>query len=94
MHSGNVSRIGNRYAQVYLTEFGLSRSHPIKKNVDAHENLSIFFKINGVPPKMVMYGSKEQTLGSFRKKCQEEDCYINQTDKYSPWKLQSEGNIR
>ena len=30
----------------------------------------------------------------FRKKYQEEDCHINQTEPYSPWKLQSEANIR
>ena len=41
-----------------------------------------------------MDGSKEQTLGSFRKKCQEADCNIKQMDPYSPWQLQAEGNIR
>ena len=34
---------------------------------DAHEILSLFFKKDYVPPKMVMCASKEQTLGSFRK---------------------------
>ena len=42
---------------------------------------------------MVMDGSKEQTLGSFRKKCPEADVHINQTKLYSPWQLQAEGNI-
>ena len=30
----------------------------------------------------------------FRNKCQDADCHINQTEPYSPWKFQAEGNIR
>ena len=45
----------------------------MKRKVDAHETLSLLFNRYGVPPKMVMDGSKEQTLGSFRKECQEAD---------------------
>ena len=44
--------------------------------------------------KMVMDGSKEQTLGLFRKKFQETDFHIKQTDPYSSWKLQAEETIR
>ena len=43
---------------------------------------------------MVMDGSKEQTLGSFRKKCQDPDLHIKHTETYSTWKLQAGGNIR
>ena len=68
MQEGTVSRIINWYAQVYLTEFGWSRAHSIKKKGYAHETLYLFFKIDGVPPKMVMDGLKEQTLGSFSEK--------------------------
>ena len=39
----------------------------MKSRGDAHENLSLFFKRDGVLPKMVIDGSKEQTLVSFRK---------------------------
>ena len=39
----------------------------MKKKGDVHEKLSLFFKRDGVLPKMVMDGSKDQTLGSFRK---------------------------
>ena len=82
------------YAQVCSTEFGWSRAHMMKRKGDSHESLSLFFNRDGVPPKMVMYGSKEQTLGSFRKKCQEADVNINQIYTYYPWKLQAEGGIR
>ena len=59
MQAGNVSRRGNRYAQVYSTEFGWSRAHPMKRKGDAHENLYLLFKRDGVLPNVVMDGSKE-----------------------------------
>jgi hypothetical protein len=34
---------------------------------------------------LIMDGSKEQTLGRFKKKCQDADCRIKQTKPYSPW---------
>ena len=34
----------------------------MKRKEDAHETLSLFFKRDGVPPKMAMNGSKEQNL--------------------------------
>ena len=41
-----------------------------------------------------MDGSKEQTLGFFRNKCQEAGCHMNQTELYSTCKLQAKGDIR
>ena len=55
------------YAKVYSTKFRWSVEHPMKRKGYEHETLSLLFKRDGVPPKMVMYGSKEQILGSFRK---------------------------
>ena len=43
---------------------------------------------------MVMDVSKDQTLGSFMKKCQETVFHIKQIEPYSPWQLQTEENIR
>ena len=63
MQSGSVSRRRDWYAQVYSTEFGWSRAHPMKRKGDAHDTLYLFFKRHGVLPKMVMDESKEQTLG-------------------------------
>ena len=94
MQEGNVLRRENRYAKVYSTKFGWSRAHPTKRKADAHETLYVFIKRDGVPPKIVIYGSKEQYLGSFSRKCQEEGFHIKQTNTYSQWKLQTEENIR
>ena len=41
-----------------------------------------------------MYGSKEITLRSIRKKFQEAHFHIKQTDPFYPWQIQSEGTIR
>ena len=49
----------------------------MKRKGGAHETPSLFFNREGVPLKMVLYVSKEKTLGPFRKKCQEEDFHIN-----------------
>ena len=65
----------------------------MKKKGDAHETLSLFFNRDGVPPNMVMDVSKYQTLGYFSNKCQEAYCHMNDTDPYSPCKLQAEGTI-
>jgi len=40
----------------------------MKLKSDAHDSLSLLFQRDGVPPKMLMDGSKEQTLGRFKKK--------------------------
>ena len=54
MQAGNFSRIVDLYAQVYLTGFGWSRAHEMKKKGCGHDTLSLFFKRNFVPPNMVM----------------------------------------
>ena len=66
----------------------------MKRKGDAHETLYLFFKRDGVPLKIVMNGSKKQTLGFFRKKCQESDCHIKWMDPYSSWQLQADRTIR
>ena len=43
---------------------------------------------------MIMDGSKEQTMGKFRKKFQLADVHIRQTEPYSPWQNDAEGAIR
>ena len=61
---------------------------------EAHESLSLLFHRDGVPPMMVFDGSKEQTLGNFKRKLREADCHARQTEPYSPWQNAAEGCIR
>jgi hypothetical protein len=57
----------------------------MKLKSDAHDSLSLLCQRDGAPGKMIMDGSKEQTLVRFKKKCQDADCCIKQTEPYSPW---------
>jgi hypothetical protein len=59
----------------------------------AHETLSLLFHRDGVPPTMVLDGSKEQTNGDFMRKLREADCHARQTEPYS-WQQAAEGCIR
>ena len=60
----------------------------------AHDALSIFLKNEGVPPVMVMDGSKEQLLGEFCRKRKEANCHQSQIEPYSPWMNACETQIR
>jgi hypothetical protein len=42
---------------------------------------------------MILDGSKEQTLGNFKRKLREADCHARQTEPYSPWQQAAEGCI-
>ena len=66
LKAGTKFRRGNLYAQVYATPFHWCRAHPMKEKSEAHETLSLVFQRDGVPPKMIMDGAKEQVQGQFR----------------------------
>ena len=46
------------------------------KKGDAQEALSLFFQWYGVPPKIIVDGSKEQNLGGFKRKIAEAGCHL------------------
>jgi hypothetical protein len=94
MFAGMPSRSGNKCAQVYSTSFGWARAHPMTRKGEAHETLSLLFHRDGVPPTMVLDGSKEQTKGDFKRKLCEADCHARQTEPYSLWQQAAEGCIR
>ena len=94
MKAGTLSRRKNLYAQVYTTGFHWCRANPMRAKSDAHDTLSLLFQRDGVPPTMVMDGSKEQTLGKFKKKLQEAQCKMKQTEPHSPWQNAAESAIR
>ena len=73
--AGTPSKQGHKYTQVYCTSFGWTRAHPMKQKGEAHETLSLLFHCDGIPPVMILDGSKEQTLGEFRRKLRQADCH-------------------
>ena len=50
------------------------------KKGDVHEALSLLFQHDGVPPKIIFDGSKEQTLGTFKHKVSEAGCHLRRTE--------------
>ena len=56
------SKRGNKYVEVFVTNFGWLRAFPMAKNGDAHKALSLLFQRDGVPLKMIFDVSKENTL--------------------------------
>jgi hypothetical protein len=88
------SRRKNTCAEVFVHRNGWKRAYPMKTKSQAHEALSLLFAREGVPAKLIVDGSKEQTLGKFRQKAREADCYIHTTEPYTPHSNAAEGGIR
>ena len=79
------SKRGNTCAQIFSHPSGWCRAFPCVKKSHTHEGFSLIFKRYGVPNEMVIDGSKEQSLGEFKRKCRECSCHIKQIEPYSHW---------
>jgi hypothetical protein len=74
-----LSRQHNKAAQICSTDFGFVRAFPMKKESEAHEDLSLLFHRDGVPNVTVMNGSNAQTEGYFKG----ETVYISTIAEYA-----------
>jgi hypothetical protein len=54
MFSGTESKNGNKCCQVFATNFGWARAHPLKQKGETHEALLLMFKQDGIPPEMIL----------------------------------------
>ena len=93
LNYGIVLNRGNNYGQSYCTSYGWSRCHPMVHKREVCYTLSLMLKFDGVPPKMIVDKSKEQSLGAFTRKCREFECHIVNKKLYSPWSHMDEGCI-
>ena len=66
--SGTASQRGHKYAQVFATSYGWSRTIPMTKKSDSPFALDRLFRHEGVPPEIIMNGFMEQNLGHFARK--------------------------
>ncbi len=94
MFSNMYSCWNNKGAQVFTSDFGWVQVNPMKTKGDVHEALSLIFPCEGIPPSMVIDGSKEQTLGKFCWKLIDACCQLKQTKPYSPWQNAAEREIK
>eukprot|EP00804_Cyclotella_cryptica_P025829 CCRYP_002699-RA/>CCRYP_002699-RA protein AED:0.25 eAED:0.20 QI:0/-1/0/1/-1/1/1/0/678 len=85
---------GYKMAQIFASDFGWSRCYPMTCKSEAHEALGLLFAREGVPPKMIVDGTKEMKMGEFAWKCKEAHCYLWSTEPYSPWSNSTEREIR
>ena len=65
----------------------------IQKKSEAHYTLSIIFNCYGVPLKMVVENSKEESLVEFACKCREDECLLVNNEPICPGLIFSEGCI-
>ena len=70
-----ASQRGHKLAQVFATSYGWSRTIPMTKKSDTHFALDSLFRHEGVPPEIIMDGSKEQNLGDFARKLRDDGCH-------------------
>ena len=66
----------------------------MKRKGEAHETLLLLFHCDGVPPSKIADNPKEQILGEFKRKLNEANCNLRQTEPHSPWMQAAEGCIR
>jgi hypothetical protein len=55
--------------------------------------LLLMFKCDGVLPKMILDGSKEQVKGVFKRKLIGVNCHMHITEPYPPWQQAAEACI-
>jgi hypothetical protein len=94
MYSTILSRQKNKAAHICCTYFGFVRAFPLKKEKEAHGDLSLIFHRDGVPNGMVMVGSKAQFEVEFRRKLRDAGCHIKQTEPHTQSSNVGEGAVR
>ncbi len=84
----------NKCAKIFSSNFGWSCAYPMKTKEGAHDALFLVFQHEGVPPLMVIDGSKELTLGRFCQKLCNASCKQKTTEPYLPWQNVTEMEIK
>ena len=84
----------NKYAEVFTTHFVWAQFYPMKTKGGSHEALLLISQRTGVLDHLIVDGSKEQVLGSFKRKCSEAGYCLKQMKPYSPRQNATEGTIR
>ena len=82
------------YIQVYATHGGWVKAYPMATKADTVHTLQDLLKEVGVPAKLILDNSLEQTKGDFRKMARDAGIRIVQTEPHSPWQNYAESAIR
>jgi hypothetical protein len=93
MYSTILSRQKNKAAQIFCTDLGVVRAFTLKKEKEAHKDLSLLFHRDGVPNVMVTYGAKANFEGAFRIKLCDAGCHIKDTEPHTQSSNMGEGAV-
>jgi hypothetical protein len=93
MYSTIPSRQQSKAAQIFCTDFGFVRAFPMKKEIEAHEALSLLFHRDGVPNLIVMDGAKAQVEGKFRRKLRDAGFHIKHNEPHTQSSNMGEGGV-
>ena len=85
---------GNKYCQIFATEFHFVRAYPMEFKNEAHFALDDWFHENGVPRTIICDNAREMTHGVFRKKVNKVQCKIRPIEAYHPNSNFAEDAIR
>jgi hypothetical protein len=80
MEVGTLSKRQNKYAQVFAVPPNWTKVYAMRTKGEAHHCLGSLFHEVGVPEKMVMDGSKEQTQGSSRRSSETQVAWYTRQD--------------
>ena len=89
-----VYRRGNRYAQIFATDFGWSCSFPMKLKSEAHESLFLLFQWDEVPLAIICDNVKERIFGEFNRILKEASRHLKQMEPFTPWLKATEREIK
>jgi hypothetical protein len=90
MEAGTLSKRQNKHAQVFVVPPNWTKVYAMRTKGEARHCLGSLFHEVGVPEKMIMDGSKEQTQGKFKKKLRDAGFIVHQTEPYTPWSDRAE----
>ena len=94
MFPSTVSRRGNRYAQVYVTDFVWAAAFPMASRSEAHETVLLLFARDGVLPACICNNAKEMIYGKVCHKLKYAACHLKQLELYIPWSNAAEREIK
>ncbi len=85
---------GNRYMQVYATDFHHCKALPMEKKSDTHYTLTEYFKDCGIPASLIPDNAKELREGEFGRVAKRYHCPIRPVESYTPNANTAEDAIR
>ena len=80
-----MTRGGNRYTQIFATDYNWSCSFLIKLKSKAHKASSLLFHWGGVLPDIVYDNAKETIHVKFNRKIKEASCHSWEMEPFTSW---------